>query len=211
MKKLVLLSLSVLLVLGLSACGNKENSDDQSASAEEAVDFEAIWAGQATDVVYGKTDAATKQKIIDEAKKEGIEVSFGLDGSMTMVEKDGAVMTQNPDGIWSYKDADGSEVQVGSKWPDNEYTKLIPEPDFTILLAGVEGNSFTVSFTEVTSEQLKAYVEEIKKAGFINEAEIVDQEYAGVSTYSYTAKNDSGYRISIILSGEVCNLMIEKE
>ena len=36
------------------------------------------------------------------------------------------------------KDADGNEGQVGGDWPDNEFTKLVPKPEFEFLAANTD-------------------------------------------------------------------------
>ncbi len=217
MRKFLALALALMMVLALAACGEKTpsgsgtNTPSQSTdgSGTGDVDIDAILSGKG-DTVYGSLDAAQKQAMIDAAKAEGAEITFNADGSTTIKDKDGAIMKQNPDGTWTYKDADGGEGQVGGNWPDNEYTKLIPKPDFTITAAVVEGNTFTVMFSDTTKEQITAYVEKVKNAGFTVDAETEDQEMGGIAIYSYTASNSSGYQIEITLSGGMCGLTLEK-
>ena len=116
MKKILLLFLSIVLIFSLIACGNNEtpsgnegsgtsqtddNGGENNAVNPEDIDFAAIMAGNgATDVVWGKQDEATKQAIIADAKKDGVDVSFGADGSMTVMDTDGTTMVQKPDGTW---------------------------------------------------------------------------------------------------------------
>ena len=93
------LIISITLLISLVSCSNKPsgNVDDDaplvrddstgSTSAPEnnagnVPDFSAIMAGKgATDTVWGKQDAATRQSIVDSAKEGGYDVSFGADGS----------------------------------------------------------------------------------------------------------------------------------
>ena len=232
MKKILLLLLSVVLVFSLIACGNEENPDpsgsenpvvsqsgennedqggENSTVNPEDIDFAAIMAGNgATEVIWGKQDEATKQAIIADAKKDGVDVSFGADGSMTVVDTDGTTMIQNPDGTWKIKDADGNEGQVGGDWPDNEFTKLVPKPEFEFLAANTDANSFSVVFTSATIEQIKDYATKLKAAGFNINEEVEDQEMMGMVIYSFTAENADGYTVSLTFASDNSGLEISK-
>ena len=235
--KLLALLLTLTLVFTLVACGNSNNNDpsgsQQGANAPlnreddtlstdnqggenstvnpEDIDFAAIMAGNgATDVVWGKQDEATKQAIIADAKKDGVDVSFGTDGSMTVVDTDGTTIVQKPDGNWVVKDADGGEGQLGGDWPDNEFTKLIPKPDFELFAANTETDSFSVAFMSATIEQIKDYAAKVKAAGFNINEEVEDQEIMGMVIYSFTAKNADGYTIEITSANGTSSLSISK-
>ena len=231
MKKLLAILLALMMVFALAACG--ENTDNPSGSENpgvsqsgennenqggenstvnpEDIDFAAIMAGNgATDVVWGKQDEATKQAIIADAKKDGVDVSFGTDGSMTVVDTDGTTMVQKPDGTWVVKDADGGEGQIGGDWPDNEFTKLIPKPDFELFVANTETDSFSVAFTSATIEQIRAYAAKVKAAGFNINEEVEDQEIMGMVIYSFTAENADGYTVEITSANGTSALTISK-
>ena len=226
MKKILLLFLSIVLIFSLIACGNNEtpsgnegsgtsqtddNGGENNAVNPEDIDFAAIMAGNgATDVVWGKQDEATKQAIIADAKKDGVDVSFGADGSMTVVDTDGTTMVQKPDGTWTIKDSEGNEGQVGGDWPDNEFTKLIPKPDFELFAANTETDSFSVAFTSATIEQIKDYAAKVKAAGFNINEEVEDQEVMGMVIYSFTAENADGYTVEITSANGTSALTISK-
>ena len=235
--KLFTLLLALTLVFTLAACGNG-NNDDPSGSQQgtnaplnreddtlstdnqggenstvnpEDIDFAAIMAGNgATDVVWGKQDEATKQAIIADAKKDGVDVSFGTDGSMTVVDTDGTTIVQKPDGNWVVKDADGGEGQLGGDWPDNEFTKLVPKPSFELFAANTETDSFSVAFMSATIEQIKDYAAKVKAAGFNINEEVEDQEVMGMVIYSFTAENADGYTIEITSANGTSALSISK-
>lgn len=233
MKKILLLLLSVVLVFSLVACGNEENPDpsgsenpgvsqsgenneDQSGENStvnpEDIEFAAIMAGNgATDVVWGKQDEATKQAIIADAKKDGVDVSFGADGSMTVVDTDGTTIVQKPDGTWTIKDAEGNEGQVGGDWPDNEFTKLVPKPDFELYAASGDDTFFTVAFTNATIEGIRAYAEKLKAAGFTVDPEVMDTEMMGMTVYNYIASNGKGVSVTLAFSNNASALSFEKE
>ena len=235
--KFFALLLVLTLVFTLAACGNGNNDDpsgsqqgtnaplnreDDTSSTDnqggenstvnpEDIDFASIMAGNgATDVVWGKQDEATKQAIIADAKKDGVDVSFGTDGSMTVVDTDGTTMVQKPDGTWVVKDEDGGEGQIGGDWPDNEFTKLIPKPDFELFGANTETDSFSAAFTSATIEQIRAYAAKVKAAGFNINEEVEDQEAMGMVIYSFTAENADGYTVEITFANGTSSLSISK-
>ena len=215
MKKLFVLLLAMMIVFSLAACDNDSSdasrNDDQGGADIENIDFAAIMSGNGgTDVVWGKQDAATKQAIIDEARKDGVDVSFGADGSMTVVDTDGTTVVQKPDGTWVIKDADGGEGQLGGDWPNNEFTVLVPKPDFELFGASTEAESFTVVFTNASIEQLKDYAAKVKAAGFNINEEVEDQEIGGIVVYSFIAENADGYTVEITSAAGTNAMTISK-
>lgn len=227
MRKILTFSLALAMIFALSSCGLINGTLGSGSSSDTAssgisvpsvsgavsgeMDIGSILAGNGdSTVIYSGLNEAQKQAFVDAAKEEGAEVTFNADGSTTIKEKDGSVTTQKPDGTWVYTDADGNEGQVGGNWPDNEYTKLIPKPGFAILAAGTESDGFSVTFSNATAEQIRAYVEEVKKAGFTENQEVTDQEFAGMLIYSYTASNSSGYEINVFSSAGIGGLTITR-
>ena len=175
------------------------------------IDIGSIMSGNgSTDTVYGQLDEASKQQIISDLESEGYDVSFGTDGSMTIVDPDGTTMVQKPDGTWVVKDDEGGEGQLGGDWPDNEFTKLIPKPDFELFAANTETDSFSVAFTSATIEQIRAYAAKVKAAGFNINEEVEDQEVMGMVIYSFTAENADGYTIEITSANGTSSITISK-
>ena len=237
MKRVFAILLALAMVFALSACGGKDapapsggqgsTAANQGGAGPESgaptpdtqppddgdivpeVDMSAILGG-ATDTVWGKQDEATKQAIIADAKNDGVDVSFGADGSMTVVDTDGSVMVQNPDGTWTYQDEDGGEAQIGGDWPDNEFTKLVPKPDFALTAASADDGGFTVAFTDATIEQMRDYAEKVKAAGFTADAQTEDQEVMGMVIYTYSASNADGYTVEIFSASGTSGMSISK-
>ena len=175
------------------------------------IDIGSIMSGNgSTDTIYGQLDEASKQQIISDLAKDGYEASFGADGSMTIVDPDGTTMVQKPDGTWVVKDEDGGEGQIGGDWPDNEFTKLIPKPDFELFGANTETDSFSAAFTSATIEQIRDYAAKVKAAGFNINEEVEDQEVMGMVIYSFTAENADGYTIEITSANGTSALSISK-
>ena len=160
MKRLLTILLSGLLILSLAACGGgggeqsgndpltrddggtqqTQGGTENSGNTAPDIDFGAIMAGNgATDTVWGQQDAATRQAILDAAKEDGLDASFGADGSLTIKDPEsGETYVQKPDGTWTFQSEDGGEAQLGGNWPDNEFTKLLPKPGFALMAANTD-------------------------------------------------------------------------
>lgn len=224
MKKILAFLLILIMVFSLAACGNKddkpsgdgEKNPDNSQNGGEnnngGGNTDALLAGiGSSTVIYSQMDEASKQQLVMEGKAEGIDISFGTDGSTTFVDnEDGTVVVQKPDGSWVVKDADGGEGQIGGNWPDNEYTRLVPKPSLELQATYIEGESFGATFTNATVEQIRDYVEQVKAAGFnINEV-VEDREFGEMVLYSFTAENADGYIASITFANGTSSLSIGK-
>ena len=215
MKKIAILLLALTLALSLAACGGNENPPSGSGTGQQGeqtqggtensggtapdIDFGSIMAGNGgTDTVWGKQDAATRQAILDAAKEDGYDASFAADGSLTIKDPEsGETYVQKPDGTWTYQDAEGGEGQIGGNWPDNDFTKLVPKPNFTLAAANTDDMGFSVVFSDATIEQMREYAEQVKAAGFDQNITTEDQEVMGMVIYSFTASNADGYTVEI--------------
>jgi catechol 2,3-dioxygenase-like lactoylglutathione lyase family enzyme len=225
MKKTFLLVLALVLVLSLAACGGKDNGgnndplnrDDGKTSSTAGTNTPAGNVPDLAGAIGGtgklsELDPAAKQAMIDAAKADGGNLEFKADGSVVFTDADGSKSIQKPDGSWTFEDADGNkeDVQVGGDWPDNEFTKLLPKPDFSLMGATTEGDRFEVAFSGATVEQVKAYVEQVKAKGFTIDADTQDESVMGMTVYSYSAKNADEYRVDITFASGVAGLSIEK-
>ena len=237
MKKLLALCIALMMVLSLAACGDNnttdpdkdnpgvsqsgENNDGgennngtqggtQGGAASGDVGSMISGIGSST-ALYSDMDAASKQAFIAEGARQGLDISFGADGSTTIVDTtDGTTLIQKPDGNWVFSDGQGGEGQIGGNWPDNEYTKLVPKPSFELYAAVIEGETFSVMFTNATIEQIKAYAEQVKAAGFNINEEVEDQEAMGMVIYSFTAENADGYTVEITSANGTSSITISK-
>lgn len=235
MKRLLTVLIAVLLIISLAACGSnndKTSTDGTQSDAPlireddapqstpgapdtekppENFDFASAMAGKgATDTVWGKQDAATRQSIVDSAKEGGYDVSFGADGSMTITDTDGTVIVQHPDGTWVMKDADGQTAQLGGNWPDNEFTRLVPKPGFKLAGASTSEDEFSAAFQSIDVDQIKAYAEQVKASGFTVDAEEEDQNFYGIVVYTYLAYNADGYCVEITFANGTSGITISK-
>ena len=177
----------------------------------EPYDFSDIFnvAGK-VELVSGFSDEK-KNEFIAAAKEQGFEVKIEPNGSTTIYNpEEKMTMIQKEDGTWIMSSEDGIEGQIGGSWPDHELARMIPNPGFTIGFAGLEENIFSVMFVEVTTEQMKDYVENLKKAGFDQNSEIEDDEVMGMVMYSYTAQNKEGYEVNAIVMAGVTGVSLTK-
>ena len=235
MKKILVLMLSLLLVFSLVACDSGDNpnpsgtnnNDDplnrdpgisqsgnqggtQGGATSGDVGSMISGIGSST-ALYSDMDAASKQAFIAEGARQGLDISFGADGSTTIVDTtDGTTLIQKPDGNWVFSDGQGGEGQIGGNWPDNEYTKLVPKPSFELYAAVIEDETFSVMFTNATIEQIKAYAEQVKAAGFNLNEELTDENVMGMVIYSFAAENADGYSVEVFSASGTTGLRISK-
>ena len=225
MKKIAILLLAMMMVFALAACGGNDSPDpsgsgtgqqggqtqggtENSGNTAPNIDFGSIMAGNGgTDTVWGQQDAATRQAILDAAKEDGYDASFGADGSLTIKDPEsGETYVQKPDGTWTFQSEGGGEAQLGGNWPDNEFTKLVPKPDFEIYASSSDDDIFSAMFLSVTMEQIKAYAEKVKAAGFT----IAPLEEDYTVMFNYSASNSDGYRVSVFIAADTAGISIEK-
>lgn len=109
-----------------------------------------------------------------------------------------------------YKQIKGGQADVGSKWPDNEFTKLIPKPNFEVSLSYAEGDRCGIQFANLTAEDLRAYAEQLKSAGFTVDAETTDEEQFGTWVYTYSASNANGVEVELSGVAGSSSLIISK-
>ncbi|HOP11682.1 MAG TPA: hypothetical protein PK629_09365 [Oscillospiraceae bacterium] len=229
MKKLLSLILALALILMLPGCGllgkaiskaesiasdfaeSTYSEPDEYSEPEYSYDENYDYSG--SDTIYGQMTAEEKASFIQQAALSGCTVTFNADGSTSFAYEDGSVTTQNADGTWVYSDEDGTNItQFGGEWPDNEFTRLVPKPDFGELLGAVTSeDSFYVSFTSTDLNQVRAYIEQVKETGFTVDATTTDESAFGIAVVSYTAYNAAGYKIEIASTMGVNGITISKE
>jgi len=103
-------------------------------------------------------------------------------------------------------------LQFSANWPENEFVKQLPKPDFET--APSEQNEMVYSVVcAATVDQLKDYVESLKKTGFVKNADTIDENAFGMVAYIYTASNVEGYIVEVNYSnmlGSLTTLTITK-
>ncbi len=201
-KKLLILFLAVIMIFSLAACGgNNDDSGDENngESAPPQINFDSIMAGNgSTSTIWGLQDDEIKQQIIADGETEGLEVSFGTDGSMTVYDpKLDETVKQNPDGTWTVISGEGSEGELDEDWPDNEYTKLLPAPEFKLSDTSVNEDYFAINFNETTVESIRSYVEKLKSNGFTHSVNVTDRLVYGIPVYFFQAQNEDGYTVTV--------------
>lgn len=205
-KAILLILLAIVTTFALTACGGG-NRGKNNGSKDSVPDLNAAIGGAGKLSEY---DALARQTMIDAAKKAGGNLEFKSDGSAVYTDSSGNISIQHSDGTWTFQNSDGDVVTIGGEWPDNEFTKLLPKPDFTLTGARTTETEYTVVFLNVTLEQIKAYVEKVKAKGFTENEKVEDTEVLGVVFYRYEAKNKSGYSVTVYSITETAGITIKK-
>ena len=107
---------------------------------------------------------------------------------------------------------DNSTAAPGANenWPDNEFTKLVPQPTLTMISAKTDEKSFSVQFTNATNENIKAYIELVKVAGFNLHAETELETEMGMDQIIFHAQNEAGWNVAITYTLSEKGLKITK-
>ena len=106
---------------------------------------------------------------------------------------------QNADGATATEQSEtkATTTKSGDGWTSNEYLKQVPKPDFTIDSDDVDisDRQAFVRFS-ATKEQVTAYWEKVKAAGFTKNT--MNSDGADMlGEYSFSASNESGYRVEL--------------
>ena len=111
----------------------------------------------------------------------------------------------------SAPEAPDNSATVSSKWPDNEFTKQIPQlTTGTILMSLTQGNSFELTASDISLEATKEYIDASIAIGFTQNADLHDYTESGIEAYTYSANNQNGYKLCISYSVGLLSLSVEK-
>ena len=176
--------------------------------------------GEAVPVLKGKADC----------RELDIDVRTGNNESHTdfrKIDKNGKLSTaeggvNEEKGFYGRIDKESFQIIPG-QWPENEYTRHIPQPNFSLPIYGVnlKENKFGVFFFKPEDlsidknaiiEQIKAYAEKLKARGFTIDAKMIDQagdqNKYNFAAFSYRAQNSAGYLVRTGSSGG-SNILLE--
>ena len=139
------------------------------------------------------------------ALSDGTRLYILPDETSVYVMSNGKILTKYTDGSWKYLNPDGSPMQNDDNWPQNEFTALVPKPDFEMALNRSEA-LFSVSFTNINLRQMKSYAEMLKLVGF--DARLNENTLGEL--YQFSAYNTDGYKVSLLYNNGFGHLMMYK-
>jgi len=91
----------------------------------------------------------------------------------------------------------GDDTDFTAQWPDNQFTRQVPKPDFAVSFGSISETEYVALSDIVTVQQLRNYVIKLQKAGFSQNAESTDEYVFGLSLFSYVADNGKGYQVDV--------------
>ena len=188
----------------------KEQQSKVNQPEISSVDFDAVKEGKGdSQIIWAQQDEAAKKSFAEAEKEDGAEVTFGEDGSTTIKDANGDLYVQSPDGSWTFS-AGESDVKLDFGWPDNEFTALVPAPKFTVSASETDGNEFAAAFADPTIEQIKAYANELKAAGFKEGASEAEQSIGEMTIYTFSASDKDGHTVELVYTQKTSGLTITK-
>ena len=147
-------------------------------------------------------------------------VGIGTAVTVSRIAKDPAIAAAAQEGIFSWipglasgggSGSGGSGVEdpaqafsqlaqmFGAGWPENEFTKQVPQPKFETSIGLPVDNGFG-ALTGANVDQLKDYAKDLQRAGFTRDASTTDESMLGFTVYSYEATNSKGYKVEVAYS-----------
>jgi len=91
----------------------------------------------------------------------------------------------------------GGDSIFTANWPNNEFTKQVPKPNFEVSVGSVNETEFVAIGGGATVEQLRAYAKQLERSGFNKDKSVTDESAFGFTTYFYKAHNGRGYEVEI--------------
>ncbi|MBR5768339.1 MAG: hypothetical protein IKX86_06685 [Clostridia bacterium] len=104
----------------------------------------------------------------------------------------------------------GAVSQNEGKWPDNEYTRRVPAPNFVIFMSTPDEDGFSAVSQSAKLEDVKAYAAKVKEAGFKIDIDETEQSVFGVAIYTFSADDGDGYHVDISFTAGSCAISISK-
>lgn len=84
------------------------------------------------------------------------------------------------------------------EWPDHEYTRQVPKPSMAIKdvdASGLTALNLKINFASATYDEVNAYRDELRKAGFnINENDVIPKSKTSIV---WNAKNSEGWLVRL--------------
>jgi len=199
-KKMLAMALALMLLAGLAGCGaSKEEppTDIEDAMSDE---FAALMEGRKP---VGELTDKEKRALIDEGRDLGLNVAFDNGSLVVTDDKGDLILRRDADGaVW---DDFGNQI-VANEWPDNEFTRQVPNPG--VKNAAVKSNSggITAMIDDMDEAAAKAYVEQLKGRGFTTELPGMELAHG----IEYNAKNGAGYTVEFFWANGGANLVVTK-
>jgi hypothetical protein len=186
----------------------------------EYTDGDIAFVSEYDDTVMITIDNTSKSKL-DAYGRQAAEMGWKPDGASRLsMEADGGVwyLYFNFDAddnsafislMFMDESGSGANALEFTGWANDEFTKLIPKPDFEMSVGSLTDYTFMGVFPGVKVSMIKEYAEKVKAAGFTVNG-IVTEETA--TTYTYTASNNSGYIVILrLFEGETMYITMANE
>ena len=202
MKKMLALVLAGLLLAGFAGC-NREPVTIADAKEAASDDFAALLDGRKPP---GTLTEDEKKALMREGKSLGLNMKFDDDGLTISDDRGQVLFRQEEDGtMW---DEFGNQTFAGSVWPDNEFTRQIPNPGIEACVAQLSADGLSAMLDEIDEAWARAYIEKLKEAGFTTETPGTGLKHPKL--IEYNAQNAAGYVVGFLWTGGGASLTVNK-
>jgi len=203
MKKRILISLLCVLLLLTGLAGCKKTPDDapDTTTSGFSDDFEALMDGA---LELDSLSDAQKRKLAEEGAERGFVVTF--DNGLTVSDDNGRVILRRAEDGAVYDDY-GTQIIAGSDWPDNEFTRQVPNPMIETSSAESNAQSFTARLDMMDKAAAEAYAKKLREAGFTTD---VPPDFSYSKGVQVNAKNAAGYLVDFFWANGGAHLKVSK-
>ncbi len=174
-----------------------ELSFDYPADAKAVVITDDPWEDKDFEAVDVTANMSPEDKAKYDAMMQELE-NFDADAYQKEIDE----MLQGMEGFEDYDPddyvPDDPDVpELTNKWPSGGLASSVPEPPFSDAMIYAGEDSVSLTKSGVSSAEVKAYVQTLKNAGFVNNVNENDQNIAGLSIYSFYAENGKGCAVNL--------------
>jgi len=201
-KRILIALLCVLLLLtGLAGCKKTPDDDADTTTSGFSDDFEALMDGA---LELDDLSDAQKRKLAEEGAERGFVVTF--DNGLTVLDDNGRVILRRTEDGAVY-DEYGNLIVAGSDWPDNEFTRQVPNPMIETSSTTFNAQGFTSMLDEMDKAAAEAYAKKLREAGFTIDIPVDFSYSKGVEV---NAKNAAGYIVEFFWANGGADLKASK-
>ena len=203
MTKRILISLLCVLLLltGLAGCKKTPDDDDDTTTSGFSDDFEALMDGA---LELDDLSDAQKRKLAEEGAERGYVVTF--DNGLTVSDDNGRVILRQAEDGAVY-DGYGNQIVVGSAWPDNEFTRQVPNPMIETSSTTFNAQGFNSQLDEMDKAAAEAYAKKLREAGFTID---IPTDFLYSKAVEVNAKNAAGYIVEFFWANGGADLKVHK-
>ncbi|MBQ1848337.1 MAG: hypothetical protein II135_10045 [Clostridia bacterium] len=190
----------------ISAGANENIGAEAQKNAQTAKLSDEPWIDKDYETLDITANMSNEEKAAYEAAMGELE-DFDASGFQKEIDE----MLKGMEGFEDYDPPEEyTEEALQNEWPDNALSRQVPKPPFSDPLITSDTDSITVLKNGGDLNEVKSYIDQLKKAGFDKDVYEKDNSVAGVSIYTFNANNGKGVTVSVTFAAGTATVNITK-